>query len=197
LHISRAMCYIVRFMSYLSFIIYPVIGAFVGAFTNAVAIKLLFWPRRPFLGIQGLLPKRRSEIAQRAGELVNGYLVNSEAIRRRIDRRRLDESIDRFLSKSGSRLWDVPLMKRGVKKAILSVLLDKDGFFNKNVIESFIDEGMVSGIVEQKIAELDLHELESLTRKASGPELRFIVLSGGILGFLVGVAEVFITFIKV
>jgi len=184
-------------MSYLSFIIYPVIGAFVGAFTNAVAIKLLFWPRRPFLGIQGLLPKRRSEIAQRAGELVNGYLVNSEAIRRRIDRRRLDESIDRFLSKSGSRLWDVPLMKRGVKKVILSVLLDKDGFFNKNVIESFIDEGMVSGIVEQKIAELDLHELESLTRKASGPELRFIVLSGGILGFLVGVAEVFITFIKV
>jgi len=141
-------------MSYLSFIIYPVIGAFVGAFTNAVAIKLLFWPRRPFLGIQGLLPKRRSEIAQRAGELVNGYLVNSEAIRRRIDRRRLDESIDRFLSKSGSRLWDVPLMKRGVKKVILSVLLDKDGFFNKNVIESFIDEGMVSGIVEQKIAEL-------------------------------------------
>lgn len=191
------MCYIVHLMSYLSFIIYPVIGAFVGAFTNAVAIKLLFWPRRPFLGIQGLLPKRRSEIAQRAGELVNGYLVNSEAIRRRIDRRRLDESIDRFLSKSGSRLWDVPLMKRGVKKVILSVLLDKDGFFNKNVIESFIDEGMVSGIVEQKIAELDLHELESLTRKASGPELRFIVLSGGILGFLVGVAEVFITLIKV
>ena len=193
----RAMRYIVHLMTYLSFIIYPVIGAFVGAFTNAVAIKLLFWPRRPFLGIQGLLPKRRSEIAQRAGELVNDYLVNSEAIRRRIDRRRLDESIDRFLSKSGSRLWDVPLIRRGVKKVILSVLLDKDGFFNKNVIESFIDEGMVSGIVEQKIAELDLHELESLTRKASGPELRFIVLSGGILGFLVGVAEVFITFIKV
>jgi uncharacterized membrane protein YheB (UPF0754 family) len=184
-------------MSYLNFIIYPAIGAFVGAFTNAVAIKLLFWPRRPFLGIQGLLPKRRSEIAQRAGELVNGYLVNSEAIRRRIDRRRLGESIDRFLSKSGSRLWDVPLMKRGVNKVILSVLLDKDGFFNKNVIESFIDEGMVSGIVEQKIAELDLHELESLTRKASGPELSFIVLSGGILGLLVGVAEVFITFIIV
>ena len=191
------MCYIVHLMSYLSLIVYPVIGAFVGAFTNAVAIKLLFWPKRPFLGIQGLLPKRRSEIAQRAGELVNGYLVNSEAIRRRIDRRRLDASIDRFLSKSGSRLWDVPLMRRGVKKVILSILLDKDGFFNKNVIESFIDEGMVSGIVEQKIAELDLYELESLTRKASGPELRFIVLSGGILGFLVGVAEVFITFIKV
>jgi uncharacterized membrane protein YheB (UPF0754 family) len=179
-------------MGYLRFLVYPFVGAFVGFITNYIAIKLLFWPKRRVLGIQGLLPKRKAEIARRAGEVVNGYLVNSEAIRQKIDIHKLDEAIDRFLGRGKTRLWDIPLLQKIVKKIILSQLLDKDGYFNKAVIESFIDERMVSGIVEQKINEFELSELEELAYTASGPELRFIVISGGILGFLVGLAESFI-----
>jgi uncharacterized membrane protein YheB (UPF0754 family) len=179
-------------MGYLRFFVYPFVGAFVGFVTNYFAIKLLFWPRRRVLGVQGLLPKRKSEIARRAGEVVNGYLVNSEAIRQKIDRSKLDGAIDRFLDRGATRLLDLPLVKTIVKKIILSHLLDKDGYFNRTVIESFIDEKMVSGIVEQKVNEFELSELEDLAYSASGPELRFIVLSGGILGFLVGLAESFL-----
>ena len=179
-------------INYLRFLVYPFIGAFVGFITNYIAIKLLFWPRRRILGVQGLLPKRKPEIAKRAGEIVDGYLVNSEAIRQKIDRRKLGEAIDRFLSQGKNRLWDLPLLKRIVKKVILAQLLDKDGYFNRAVIESFIDKKMVSGIVEQRINDFALSELENLAYAASGPELRFIVLSGGILGFLVGLAESFI-----
>ncbi len=179
-------------MGYLRFLVYPLLGAFVGYITNYIAIKLLFWPKRRVLGVQGLLPKRKAEIAKRAGEVVNGYLVNSEAIRLKIDIHKLDGAIDRFLSRGKTRLWDIPFLKKIVKKIILSNLLDKDGYFNRAVIESFIDERMVSGIVEQKINEFELSELEKLAYTASGPELRFIVISGGILGFLVGLAESFI-----
>jgi uncharacterized membrane protein YheB (UPF0754 family) len=179
-------------MGYLRFIVYPFIGAFVGFVTNYIAIKLLFWPKRRVLGVQGLLPKRKPEIAKRAGEIVNGYLVNSEAIRQKIDRRKLGDAIDNFLSQGKTRLWDLPLVKKIVKKVILSHLLDKDGYFNRSVIESFIDKRMVSGIVEQKINDFALSELEKLAYAASGPELRFIVISGGILGFIVGLAESFI-----
>lgn len=179
-------------MGYLRFLVYPLLGAFVGYITNYIAIRLLFWPKHRVLGVQGLLPKRKAEIAKRAGELVNGYLVNSEAIRLKIDIHKLDGAIDRFLGRGKTRLWDIPLLKKIVKKIILSNLLDKDGYFNRAVIESFIDERMVSGIVEQKINEFELSELEKLAYTASGPELRFIVISGGILGFLVGLAESFI-----
>jgi uncharacterized membrane protein YheB (UPF0754 family) len=179
-------------MGYLRFLVYPLLGAFVGYITNYIAIKLLFWPRRRVLGVQGLLPKRKAEIAKRAGEVVNGYLVNSEAIRLKIDIHKLDGAIDRFLGRRKTRLWDIPFLKKIVKKIILSNLLDKDGYFNKAIIESFIDERMVSGIVEQKINEFELSELEKLAYTASGPELRFIVISGGVLGFLVGLAESFI-----
>lgn len=103
-------------MSYLRFLVFPVLGAFVGYVTNYLAIKLLFRPKRRVLGIQGLLPKRKAEIARRAGEVVNGYLVNREAIRLKIDTRRLDEGIDRFLHRGKSPLWDLPFLKRIVKK---------------------------------------------------------------------------------
>ena len=94
---SGALIIIQSTMGYLRFLVYPLLGAFVGYITNYLAIKLLFRPKRRVLGIQGLLPKRKAEIAKRAGEVVNSYLVNREAIRLKIDTRRLDEGIDRFL----------------------------------------------------------------------------------------------------
>jgi len=70
---------------FLRYIIYPVIGSALGSLTNYIAIKLLFRPRRKMFGIQGLLQKRKPEIAERAGQIVNSYLVNSEEIRKQID----------------------------------------------------------------------------------------------------------------
>ncbi len=165
-----------------------------GFITNFIAIKLLFRPRKKFLGIQGLLPKRKDTIAQRAGAIVNDYLVNGEDLRLRMDRQRLERAVDSYLEHNGGKLWELPLMKGLVKRIVTAMLIDKDGYFNRKVIESIIDEGMVSGIVEQKIREFDVTALEALVKKAGGPELRFIILSGAMLGFIIGLAEAFIGF---
>jgi len=179
-------------MNYLRFIIYPLVGAFLGFITNFIAIKLLFHPKKKVMGIHGLLPKRKSEIALRAGKIVNNYLVNSEEIRNKIDKEKLYGAVERFLEKNRTRLWDVPFIKGTVKTIIVSLLIDKDGYFNKGIIESFIDENMVSDIVEKKINEFDVDLLEEIVKKASGPELNFIILSGAILGFIIGTIEALI-----
>ena len=179
-------------MHYLRFLIYPVVGSLLGFITNFIAIKLLFRPKKKLLGIQGLLPKRKSEIAERAGEIVNSYLVNSEEIRKQIDKDKLHEAIEKFIEKNKNKLWEFPLLKGVIKNIIVSLLIDKDGYFNKRVIESFIDEGMVAEIVEQKINEFDISTLESLIKKASGPELNFIIFSGAALGFIIGLVEAII-----
>lgn len=67
-------------MDVLRFIVYPIVGSFLGFITNFIAIKLLFRPKKKVFGIQGLLPKRKSEIAERAGRIVNDYLVNLSLI---------------------------------------------------------------------------------------------------------------------
>ena len=67
-------------MSYLRFFVYPVVGSFLGFITNYIAIKLLFRPKKKVMGIQGLLPKRKSEIAERAGHIVNALVIVTLAI---------------------------------------------------------------------------------------------------------------------
>jgi uncharacterized membrane protein YheB (UPF0754 family) len=181
----------------LRFIIYPIAGSLLGFITNFIAIKLLFRPRKKIFGIQGLLPKRQSEIATRAGNIVNDHLVNSESIRTKINRDRLLGAIDRFLDKNEQKLFGIPVssvafMKGTIKKIIASLLIDRDGYLKRRVIESFIDEGTVSGIVEQKINSFDISIIEKLIKKASGPEINFIIFSGAILGFVIGLAEAFI-----
>jgi uncharacterized membrane protein YheB (UPF0754 family) len=181
-------------LHFLRYIVYPVIGSVLGSLTNYIAIKLLFRPRRKIFGIQGLLQKRKPEIAERAGQIVNSYLVNSEEIRKQIDADRLQQAVDRFLMKHNNTLLELPFMKKVIKKILVTLLLDSDGFFSKKVIESIIDHDMVSGIVRQKINDFDVASIESLFKKASGPEINFIILSGAILGFIIGLVEAFIGF---
>ena len=52
----------------------PFISAFIGWFTNWIAIKMLFHPREPkrflFMTIQGIFPKRQQQFAQKLGATV-------------------------------------------------------------------------------------------------------------------------------
>jgi uncharacterized membrane protein YheB (UPF0754 family) len=179
-------------MEYLRFIVYPLVGSFLGFITNFIAIKLLFRPRKKILGVQGLLPKRQDQIAERAGRIVNDYLVNSEEIRKQLDEESLGKAIDRYFENNKTLLLDIPILKGTLKKVALNMLIDHDGYFKRTVIESFIDRGMVLNIVKQKIREFDVGSLEKLAKNASGPELKFIIFTGACLGFVIGLSQAFI-----
>jgi uncharacterized membrane protein YheB (UPF0754 family) len=179
-------------MQYLRFIVYPIVGSFLGFITNFIAIKLLFRPKKKLLGIQGLLPKRKADIAERAGNIINDNLVNSEEIRRQIDREKLEKAVDSYIKDNAKGLFDIPVLKPTLKKFVSYMLLDTDGYLKRKILEAFIDRGMVSGIVKQKINEFDIGALESLVKNASGPEMNFIMLSGACLGFIIGLTQAFI-----
>ncbi len=50
----------------------PLLGALTGWLAAALALRLLFWPRRPVkllgLTVQGVIPRRKAELARRLGE---------------------------------------------------------------------------------------------------------------------------------
>ncbi len=65
----------------------PVVGAFIGYFTNMVAIKMLFRPLRALrvMGIRvpftpGVIPAKREELAVNIGEMVGEHLLTSNEI---------------------------------------------------------------------------------------------------------------------
>ncbi len=74
-------------LTLLSYASPPVVGAFIGYFTNLVAIKMLFRPLRPWriLGRKvpftpGVIPAKRAELAVNIGEMVGEHLLTSKEI---------------------------------------------------------------------------------------------------------------------
>jgi len=62
----------------------PVVAALIGWGTNVIAIRMLFWPRKPIniLGWQflGVLPKRKMELARSIAEVLNDEILPLEEL---------------------------------------------------------------------------------------------------------------------
>ena len=64
----------------LEWILLPSVGAMIGWFTNFIAIRMLFRPKKPVrlfgrFAFQGVLPRRQSELARIVGETVERDLL--------------------------------------------------------------------------------------------------------------------------
>ncbi|MFN7275459.1 MAG: DUF445 domain-containing protein, partial [Bacteroidota bacterium] len=93
----------------ITWIIIPLISAFIGWFTNWIAIKMLFHPREPkkILGFtfHGIFPKRQQVFAARLGKLVSDELLSFSDISTKITNPSnlksvmplIEKHIDRFL----------------------------------------------------------------------------------------------------
>ncbi|MGB0839663.1 MAG: DUF445 domain-containing protein [Chitinophagales bacterium] len=84
-----------------SFFIYltPIIASVIGWFTNFLAVKMLFYPKKPtkilFFEIQGIFPKRQKVLAERLGSIVSEELVSVEELRNQIlKQENLDAAFD-------------------------------------------------------------------------------------------------------
>jgi uncharacterized membrane protein YheB (UPF0754 family) len=52
----------------LKILLIPILGFVIGYFTNYIAIKMLFHPRKKMFGLQGIIPKRRKILAKKISE---------------------------------------------------------------------------------------------------------------------------------
>ena len=182
----------------------PLISALIGYITNVVAIRLLFWPQQPinfgFFKLQGVLPKRQADIAASVGELVEERLlsldevidqVNTPEVRERlvvtitdVMRDKLDSMLPRFIPPRAIQL---------IADALEKVVRQEADQIISQVVESVRDylttEIQIKQIVEDKINQFDLDELEDLVRGVASTELRFIEILGGVLGFIIGLVQ--------
>jgi uncharacterized membrane protein YheB (UPF0754 family) len=88
-----------------------VIGAVIGGFTNAIAIKMLFHPYKPILigkwrvpFTPGLIPKRRDELAVQLGIMVVEHLLTPEGIQKKFLNPSFQKDIIQIVQKELDRL---------------------------------------------------------------------------------------------
>ena len=191
-------------MMYYQLFTIPVISALIGYITNVVAIKMLFWPRKPinllFFDLQGLLPKRQADIAKSLGELVENQLLSVDDI---FDRLNTPQVQDKLVNSVATLVRDKldNMLPRIIPAKLLQLIGDSIEKVLRQEAASWIAQFMetertyitreieVKKIVEEKVNDFNLDEMEAMIKGVSSPELRFIEILGGVLGFIIGLIQ--------
>jgi len=189
----------------------PVISAFIGWFTNWIAIKMLFHPKVPkrFLGMtfHGIFPKRQKQFAASLGSLVSRELLNFDEIARHIKdpeqlvlvRPSIEGHIDIFLHEKLKEKLPVISMfvGQGTLEKIKEGLMEEIDILLPEVIGKYADNlGAridIEAIVIDKVSNFSSDKLEEILVAIMKKEFRFVEIIGGVLGFVIGLVQLLLS----
>lgn len=189
----------------------PLISAFIGWFTNFLAIKMLFHPREPkkilWFTLQGIFPKRQKQFAEKLGKLVSEELLSFSDIEEKITHPDniqnlmplVEEHIDQFLRVKLPKQMPVISMFIGektineLKGVFISELETLFPVIMKNYMHNLQSELDLEKIVTEKVSNFSSDKLEQVLTSIMSKEFRFVEIIGGVLGFLIGLLQVFMT----
>lgn len=189
----------------------PFISAFIGWFTNWIAIKMLFHPKEPkkILGLtfHGIFPKRQKQFAEKLGKLVSNELLSFEDIEKKITQKEnldkimphVETYVDSFLKNKLSETFPVLSMFIGDK----TINQLKDAFMGelRTIFPEVMKKYMVNlktdldleTIVVKKVESFSSDKLESILNDIMKKEFKFVEIIGGVLGFIIGLFQVLLT----
>ena len=189
------------------------ISGAIGWITNWVAIKMLFRPHKEInLGlfkIQGLIPKRKSEIGSGIASIIQNELISVKDVISNIDReefsKRLNSLIDEVLDKNLKKkvkekfpllqMFFTDKVAKDVGNTIKDIVMEnQEKIFEifSNYAEENIDFEI---IISDKISNFSLDKLEEIITLLAKKELKHIEVIGAILGMLIGAVQYLITLI--
>ncbi len=187
-------------------IAFALIGALIGWITNYIAIKLLFRPFYPVkipifnYSIQGLIPKRRDEIAKSIGNVVEQELLSfDELVDKVLGEKNVSQIKIAIKNKINEMIKDklpsiIPSIFKNMIYSYVDELIEKDGdaiindLIRKN-IDKVSKEISISEIVEEKIKSFEIERIEEIIISIAKSELKHIEILGGILGFVIGIVQ--------
>ncbi len=182
------------------------IGAFIGWGTNRLAVKLLFRPLRSYripvvnLEIQGLIPKRKKEIAKIIGRTIENDFISIEEIIDEVLEKQRDGSVMDIIK---TKLRNITAKKmpaflpRGMKEKIHTYIDDLVEEEGENMILELIDNMSrnanqnlrLATLIEEKINRFPIYKLETIVQEVAKKELKHIEILGGLLGFIIGLLQ--------
>lgn len=194
-------------MLYLTWLLPPILGASIGWMTNWVAIKMLFYPRRPLsilgLRLQGLIPSRQRELAEQCATIIERELLQQDFLEEQlksVDLKPLIEVKVRELirDKLGGQLKSLPMLGAFINEATLKMVEDmaakEMGSGAEELLHAFAhkvsEKIQIKEIIEEKILAFDLDKLEQIVHSVASKEFKVIEYVGAILGLFIGIFQV-------
>ncbi|MDA3613959.1 DUF445 domain-containing protein [Polluticaenibacter yanchengensis] len=192
----------------------PFISAFIHWITIWMALKMLFHPKEPihFLGlkIQGVFPKKQKQIAENISKLVGKELLSFEEIEQKITNPanlegiypEIEKYVDEFLKVRIKETMPMIAMFIGdktigqLKEALMTELKNMLPQLLKNYVGNLKSQLDLEKIVYEKIAAFSGEKLEAMLNQILTKEFRFIEIIGTILGFMIGLLQIFLNMIQ-
>lgn len=187
-------------------LILALIGALIGWMTNVIAIKLMFRPIEPMrilwtpLKIQGLIPKRKAEIAKSIGDIINDELISVEDIVTKLihdmDKKEVVALVkDKILAVANEKMPSmIPSMFKGmILQTVENMILENGEEMVQELGEQLSHKAIaainISEIVETRINTYDFIKIEEMVLKIANKELKHIEILGGVIGFAIGLMQ--------
>ncbi len=193
-------------MQYFTIIFMIIIGAIIGWVTNILAIKLLFRPLKPLripiinYEIQGLLPKRKAEIASNIGKTVDEELLSLEDILNKMIEDQDKKNIVKAIKIRVNMVIDEKMpsimpstFKNIIKEYIDTVVEEEIASLINDLSEDLIHKATarinIKEMVEDRINDFEMEKIEEIILSIAKKELKHIERLGGILGALIGLIQ--------
>lgn len=193
-------------MSWILIVSIPLISALIGWITNFLAVKMIFHPYNEIsilgIKIQGLLPKRKSDLAQKIAETVEQELISHDDIRQAIDNpefhTELTESVMGVMQQViEQKLLSTPMLSMFLSgdtiKTITNMLREEVEKqvpeFMENMFEKIEQRVDFHEVVRRKINAFDMKKLEDIVYGIAKKELKAIEFFGAVLGLIVGIVQ--------
>ena len=200
-----------NYLLLLQFILIPLISAFIGWFTNWVAIKMLFHPKEPkrILGVtfHGIFPKRQKKFAEKLGKMISAEFLSFEDIEQKIANPQnlkklmpmIEDHVDNFLRNKLSD--EMPFLSlfigdktiASLKKIFMQELEILFPQLMKSYAGHLQQELDLEMIVTEKVSAFSSDKLEDILYQIMSKEFRFVEILGGVIGFIIGIVQVLIT----
>ncbi len=196
-----------HFQQIFTLLLLPIILAGLhGWFTNWLAIKLLLKPVHPIniLGfkIQGLLPRRQADLAERISEAIAKEFLREEDILgflKKVDPAKAMRQLilDKWEEKVGEVLSSMPVISMFVSADKLTKIRDKvaDVFsteaekYTELLVQSLETKIDLRETIKRNILAFDVQRLNTIIEQIGYKEFNEIALIGLFLGVLIGIVQ--------
>jgi uncharacterized membrane protein YheB (UPF0754 family) len=183
-----------------------------GWFTNWLAVKLLLKPVKPInilgIKIQGLLPRRQADLADRISEAIAREFLKEEDIT--VFLKRVDAAaamrqliLDKWEEKVGEILSSMPFISMFVSADKLTRVRDKvaDIFsteaekYTELLVKSLESKIDLRDTIRRNILAFDVQRLNKIIEDIGYRELNEITIIGLILGVAIGIVQALVNFL--
>lgn len=192
-------------------LIMPIFGLFTGWFTDWLALKMIFLPKRPirFLGIftwHGLFFKRQQEVSAAYGALIAKEVLTPANMIESILSGKLSDNLFTMIQKNVKTMIDE---QTGVLKPVVVMAVGTEKFnamkdsITQHVVrqlpralkhmERYAEDAMdIRNTLVSKMKQLTPEEFEGVLRPAFRQDEWILITVGAVLGFMVGELQVFL-----